>query len=179
MKKISSIIPILLFTLFAFSSLHKDRIEKPNSWEFIYEDNSVEKFSNPADLKLLELNDQPASKKKIKSVTITFKTGEVIRMTKKEAWDSFEVAYNDTLLNVPKEKLVKIKGIHFSSFELLWNGDHKKAFDSNYFYVKFDLAEKESFGKLPYLQFNFENGKFLKALIWKRMEEKFIQHSNY
>ncbi|WP_026705226.1 hypothetical protein [Flavobacterium soli] len=172
MRNIKPIFTIILILTFANIYANKDRIEKPESFKFVFENNEVVNL-NSGDSKLKTVCDEIVSqKRKLIEAQLTYKTGEI--MTAKydgKNWSSIKISYNGEEISVPKKKLKKITEIHFSTLNLIWSSDNEVAFNSSYFFLDFEIGTVKYYNKLPSLSIIFEEKKFSNCVIEKQVEE--------
>jgi uncharacterized protein YccT (UPF0319 family) len=160
---------------------HKDRIERPKTYQFIFHDKDTIKLNNPSEAILKKYNEDIISgKRKLLNVLLLFATGEVINMKNNgKEWTEMNISNGTIAIDVPNAILKKISQIHFTTIALLWNSDNDKSFDSNYFYIQFDIGREKSFNHYPYLELNFTNSKYKKAEIWRQVSDKAKQRSDF
>ncbi|TDP02453.1 hypothetical protein [Flavobacterium sp. 245] len=176
MRNIKSILTFILVLTFANIYAHKDRIEKPQSFKFTFENKEVVKL-NSSDSKLKTFcNEIVSRKRKLVEAQMTYKTGEIVTAKYDgKNWTSIKISNKTEDLFVPKNVLKKITEIHFSTLSLLWSGDSEYAFNSSYFYIKFDIGRVKYFNELPSLSINFENKKYSNSEIWKKVSTNSTQ----
>jgi hypothetical protein len=170
--KQKSIFIILFFILgLTHSYAHQDRIERPQSITFIFQDKDTVHLQNPTKEMLKKYNDDMISnKKQLLEAQLDFETGEKVIVRYGDSHlASIQVNYKNTELAVPSEIVAKIKEIDYHTFALLWNGDFKKAFKANYFYLRFDTGTENSFDKFPRVELHFSGKKFSKATVLKQI----------
>lgn len=177
---------VYLFLIFLFINLHvlnahKDRIEFPKSYIFIFKDNKSVNVNNSKDTLLKVYSKDILNKKqKIKMCEIYFSKGEkLILESNGKIWFQISIKIGNKNLFVPINILKKIPKINLETISLLWNGNYKNTFTANYFYLKFDIGNKKTFDKLPYLKLIFENNKFSYAEIYRQTDWNTIQIEDF
>jgi hypothetical protein len=180
MKNIKSILTIILILTFVNIYANKDRIERPESFKFIFENNEVVNLS-PTDSNLKIYCDEIVSqKRKLIEAQLSYKTGEIVILKYNgKNWTSIKISYKNKKVSVPKKVLKKITEINFSTLNLVWASDNEVAFKSSYFFIEFDLGKVKAFNKLPYLVISFEKIKFSNCVIWNQISEKSKQWSEF
>lgn len=150
---------------------HKDRIERPIHFKFIFENQETLIFKNTDKLSLDSISKKIITgEKKIVLAILSFKTGEKMEFKYVESkLDHIKIIDNKKKLIVPKLTINKLQEIHFSSIALLWDGRNKKAFSANYFIIQFNISVKLNFGKYSYVQLSYSNMKFTNAIIWRQI----------
>lgn len=180
MKNIKIILTIILILTYVGIYAHKDRIEKPQSFKFIFENNEVVKL-NSSDLQLkIICNDIVSRKRKLIEAQLTYTSGEIITAKYDgQNWTSIKISNRSENIYIPKNILKKITEIHFSTLNLLWPGEKKSAFNSSYFYIKFEIGTVKYFNELPNLSINFEKKKYSSSEIWKKVDKNSREGSNF
>ncbi|SDZ64053.1 hypothetical protein SAMN05444397_11271 [Flavobacterium aquidurense] len=186
MRNIKSILTFILVLTFANIYANKDRIERPQSFKFIFENNEVINLKS-TDLKLKKYCDEIVSRKrKIVEAQLRYKTGEIITAKYDgKNWSCLKISYKNKEINVPKNILKKITQIHFSTLNLIWSSDNEVAFNSSYFFMDFEVGTVKYFNELPKLQMFFENPmlfgdkKFSKCTIEKQVEKNATQSFDF
>ena len=164
---------LLLWSLSA--SAHQDRIEKPRSWVFYFENGEQLTIGNDQEL-LIKTTEQIVRGKALKKVQINFGTGESLHFAYENGQlIGITTQYENTVLKVPEEVIGKLTRVHFSSVSLLWDGRDKKAFTASYFYFSFDMGTEKHFGKFIEVGLVFEDQQFLKASTKTPISENSIQ----
>jgi len=176
MKKFTFIFTAILM-LCSFSPEHKDRIEKPTSFEFTFENNTKVLIVSEQVRRLKTYNDNIVTHKlKLKSANVSFKTGEKISFTHDgKNWKAITITDQKRQMSVSKKILNKIAEIDFTTLSLSWPGEAEKAFDSKYLYIRCGVGTKKTFDKLPTLQLSFTRHKFSGAEIWTQVDENTTQ----
>lgn len=175
----------LLILLLGLSShlsfAHKDRIEKPRIYLFIFHNQDTIKLNNPSDSLLTAFNDDILrGKKKLIQADLFFDTGE--RMTfhsNGTHWTSIKISDGKNQISIPDTVAKKIPEIQFSSVALLWGDSDKKAFSSSYFHIRFYIGTEKAFDKYPELQLFFSKQQFSKSTIWRQINENTRQWSYF
>lgn len=159
------ILTLILSSVNAFA--HKDRIERAEIYVLYFGKERVEIRSSEKE-KLESYNDIIISKKKeLTHADLVYTTGEVISFDfKNHKCKNIEIEFMKRTLVVPPNQVSKISGVNLFSVSLLWSGEKPHAFDSKYFYIKFSVGKTD----LPYIELSFEDNKFIKALIWSRVD---------
>lgn len=179
MRKNLFILILLLCSLTSFAN--KDRIEKPQTYTFIFQNGDTIILKEPTDSILLNYsNDIVSHKRNLREAYLSFKTGEVLVLkTNGEHWITITVRINDKEIKVPSGTLQKIKEIHLNSIMLLWNGLYESASAAEAFHVAFDIGTTKSFNKYPNLKLYFTANSFDKADIWRQTDERTTQWSKF
>ncbi len=164
------LLTIIFISIYSNSHAHKDRIERPNTYRFIFENNDTVIFRDPKDpLINVYSEDIVKGKRHLVEAQLTFETGEILTLSHNgTSWSAIRIAHNNKVVYVPKMILQKIAEIHLQSIALLWDGNARSAFTANYFYIEFYLGTKKLFEKLPSLQLFFSGNEFTKATLWKQ-----------
>lgn len=119
-------------------------------------------------------------KRKLIEAQLTYKTGEIITAKYDgKNWTSLKISYKGTAINVPGKTLKKITEIHFQTLDLVWSSANEVAFNSSYFFIKFEMGTAKHFNTLPTLNINFKHRKFSNCVIWKAVEENSTQWSDF
>lgn len=152
---------------------HKDRIERPVQFKFVFDNQDTLILNNTEKASLDSISAEIVNGKKNLTVAIlSFETGEqIVYKYNDSKLDAIKIVDNKKILNVPKETVDKLQEIHFESIALLWDGRDKKAFSASYFMIQFNIGTKQDFGKYPYVQLNFSDMKFTNAIIWRQISE--------
>ncbi len=166
---IFSVMILLVTNLYA----HKDRIERPIQFKFIFDNQDTLLLNDSDKVSLDSISmDFVNGVKNLDVAIITFETGEQITFKYNDSIiDVIKIVDNKKVLTVPKGTVDKLQKIHFKSIALLWDGRDKKAFSANYFMIQFDIDTTKDFGKYPYVQLNFSDLKFNNAVIWRQISE--------
>lgn len=173
---------ILIFLLCTLTSFaNKNRIEKPQTYTFIFKNGDTVTLKNPTDSVLQVFsNDILIHKKPLNEAYLNFKTGEVLVLkTSGESWIAIKVRINNKEIEVPEGKLRKINEIHFTSIALLWNGRYESATAAQAFHIQFDIGTIKSFDKYPNLKLYFTANRFDEAEIWRQTDESTTQWSKF
>ena len=180
MRNIKSILTIILILTFANIYANKDRIEKPKSFKFTFENNELVSL-NSGDSKLEILcNEIVSRKRKLIEAQLTYETGEiVIAKYDGKNWSSIKISYKGEEISVPKKKLKKITEIHFSTLNLIWSSGNEVAFNASYFFLEFEVGTVKYYNKLPSLSIIFEEKKFSNCVIEKQVEENATKSFNF
>jgi hypothetical protein len=156
---------------------HKDRIERPISFKFIFNNGEI---INVDKSNIILLDSVVNYKENLAEAQLTFKTGEVLTFKKKYSnWSIIKIVDKNAECIVPKEVIEKIPVIHFQTVALLWGDDAKTALQSGYFYINFDIGLIKSFDHFPNLHLNFNENKFSNAIIYKQVSENSTQRSDF
>lgn len=175
----------ILILIFAFNFLvafgHKDRIERPTTYLFVFLNQDTIKLSNPSDSVLkVYSNDIVNGKRKLQSAGLLFATGETMTFKNDgKNWTEIKIADGKKVIPVPDTTIKKIMEIHFATIALLWDGKDKRALSANYFYIRFDIGTEKSFGKYPYLQLSFFEKIYMKAIVWRQVSENSKQWTDF
>lgn len=158
-------------------SFHKDKIARPTTFVFVFEDQDTitiphtKKSSLDSICQALLENE-----KNLESAAVVFRTGERLTFTYIDSkLEELKITDKKQVLKVPKTTLEKLQKIHFETLALKWNGTYEKAFDANYLIIQFDTGLKQEFGKYSYVQLGFSESKFSGAGVWKPVSKNSIQ----
>jgi hypothetical protein len=181
MKKIRIILTFLLALNFSGVFAHRDRIERPITYRFVFQNQNLIVLSNPSDSVLkVYSNDIENGKRKLISAELLFSTGEILTFKNDGAkWTEISISYDKKVINIPNRIIEKISEIHFMTIALLWDGIDKNAFDASYFYIRFDIGTKKSFNKYPYLELFFRSKTFNGAKITRQINENSTQWADF
>ena len=181
MRKIKTILTLIFALNFFVAFAHKDRIERPTTYLFVFQNQDTIKLSNPSDSLLKSYSDDIVTgKRKLKSVELLFATGERMTFTNDgKNWMEIKIADSKKVITIPDTTIKKISEIHFATVALLWNGNDKQAFSSSYFYIRFDLGTEKSYNKYPELHLSFSGQKFSKSIIWQQISENSKQWTDF
>jgi hypothetical protein len=172
----------LVFALSFFVAVaHKDRIERPIMYQFIFQNQDTIKLSNPSDSLLKSYNDEIVNgKRKLKSAELLFATGERMTLTNDgKNWSEIIITDGKKVISIPDTTIKKISEIHFATVALLWDGNDEKAFGASYFYILFYTGTEKSFGKYPELNLSFSGQKLSGAIIWRQINETSKQWTDF
>lgn len=171
---------ILIFALTS-SFVHKDRIEKPKTYRFVFLDHETITLDNPSDSILTSYsNDIVNRKRKLVRAELFFKTGETLFFeTDGDKWTAIKISDAKKQFTVPGETIAKIPEIHFVTVALLWDGLGERAFNASYFYIRFDIGIEKSFNKYPELNLSFSGKRFSKPTIWRQTSNSSRQWSDF
>ncbi len=135
-RAMKPLIPYLILT-FAFaltsSFAHKDRIEKPKTYRFVFLDQETITLDNPNDSILsIYSNDIVNRKRKLVRAELFFKTGETLSFdTDGDKWTTIKILDAKKQFIIPGETIAKIPEIHFGTVALLWDGlDERNGVDT-------------------------------------------------
>jgi len=181
MRKIKSILTLIFALNFLTAFAHKDRIERPTTYQFVFQNQDTIKLSNPSDSLLKSYSDDIVSgKRKLQSAKLLFATGEIMTFKNNGTnWTEIIIADDNKVITIPDTTIKKISEIHFATIALLWNGNDKQAFNSSYFYVRFDIGTVKDFNKYPELNLSFSGQKFSKAIVWRQISENSKQWKDF
>ena len=181
MRKIKVILTLIFALNFYVAFAHKDRIERPKPYQFVFQNQDTINLSNPSDSLLKSYSDDIVNgKRKLQSAKLLFATGETMTFKNDgKNWTEIKIADGKKVITIPDTTIKKILEIHFATVALLWNGNDKQAFSASYFYIQFDIGSEKSFDKFPYLQLSFSEKTFNKAIIWRQVSENSKQWSDY
>ena len=180
MRNIKSILTVILILTFANIYANKDRIERPKSFKFIFENNEIVSLNSSESSLETYCNEIINRKRKLIEAQLTYETGEIVTAKYNgKNWTSIIISYKEKNVFVPKKTLKKITEINFSTLNLVWSTDNEIAFYSSYFMLQFDLGKIKSFNTLPQLNINFEKMKFTNCIIWKQVAEKSRQWTEF
>lgn len=181
MRKIKTILTVIFSLIISVAFAHKDRIERPKSYQFVFQNNDTIRLDNPND-SILQVysNDIVTGKKKLKSAELFFATGETMTLKNDgKKWTEIKISDGKKEISIPDNTIDKIPEIHIATIALLWNGNDKQAFNASYFYTQFDIGTEKAFDKLPYLQLSFSEKIFQKVIIWRQISENSKQWKDY
>jgi hypothetical protein len=157
------------FLILTFANIYaqKYRIERPKTFVFYFDKERIE-IKNSEKNKLQSYSELIISnKKKLTHADLFFETGETISFYFNEfKCTQIEIEFMKRSLFIPPKKVKKILDINLLNVVLIWSGEKKYAFDSEYFYIQFSVGETET----PFLQFFFNEQRFSEALIWKGVD---------
>ena len=178
------LIPCLLFTfVFVLTSafVHKDRIEKPKTYSFVFLEGEPITLDNPNDSILTTYsNDIVNRKRKLVRAELKFNTGEALSFEcEGDRWTTVKISHGNREFIIPSETIAKIPEIHFATVALLWDGLDERAFSASYFYIRFEIGTEKSFEKYPELNLMFSERRFSKPLIWRQISENSRQWANF
>ena len=173
MKQILIILTSILTLATTNIYAHKDRIERPIEYIFIFQNNDTFTIKSQNDSLLQSINlDIVNHKRELVETQLSFETGEkIIFKYENSKMTSIRIERDNTKIFVPKETIEKITEVHFLTISLLWDGDYKKAFEASYFYIQFDMGTEKSYDKYPYVQLSFLDNEFSKSIIWRQINE--------
>lgn len=171
MRKTKYILTLIFALNFLTGFALKDRIERPTTYQFVFQNQDTIKLSNPSDSLLQTYsNDIVNRKRKLQSVKLLFATGETMTFkTNGTNWTEIKIADGNKVITIPDTTIKKISEIHFATIALLWNGNDKQAFNASYFYVRFEIGTVKDFNKYPELNLSFSRQKFSKAIVWRQI----------
>jgi hypothetical protein len=181
MRKIKAILTLIFVLYFLDAFAHKDRIERPTTYQFVFQNQDTIKLSNPSNSLLKSYSDSIVNgKRKLQSAKLSFATGETLTLKNDgKNWTEIKIADGKKVITIPDSIIKKISKIHFATIALLWDGNDKQAFSASYFYLQFDIGTLKAFNKYPYLQLSFSEKTFRKAIIWRQISENSKQWTDY
>ena len=181
MRKITTILTLIFALNFFVAFAHKDRIERPTTYQFVFQNKDTIKLSNPSDSLLKSFSDHIVNgKRKLQSAELFFATGETMTFKNDgKKWTDIKITDGKKVISIPDTTIEKISEIHFASIALLWDGNDKQAFSASYFYIRFDIGIEKAFDKYPELNFSFSDQKFSKSIVWKQISENSKQWTDY
>lgn len=182
MRHLKTILTIVVFGLTISNAFaHKDRIERPTTYQFVFQNQDTIKLSNPSDSLLKSYsNDIVNGKRKLQSAQLLFATGETMTFKNNGTnWTEINIADSKKVITIPDSTIKKISEIHFATIALLWDGNDKNAFSASYFYVRFDTGTEKNFNKYPELNLSFSEQKFSKAIVWRQITDNSKQWSDF
>jgi len=94
---------------------------------------------------------------------VAFETGEAVTFTVAGATVvAVSFRTSDGTFSVSERDCAKLHDVRFETVSLLWDGLEKRAVDSKYAYVQFDMGRDSAraYGELPYVQLFFEGGRY-------------------
>lgn len=163
----------MMMLFVATLSAHGYQIEKPIEYKFVFE-NQDTLILNSRDIHSLDfINTEILKRNKELAIAVFyFDTGEQLVFKYNDSkLDEIRILDRNRSLHVPEETIDKLPNIHFHSISLIWDEHFKKAFDSKYFTIQFNVGKAQSFGKYYYVQLNFSDLRFDKATIWRQIDE--------
>ena len=176
---------IMLTLIFAINFLvafaHRDRFERPITYQFVFQNHKPITLDNPSDSVLKVYSDDIVSgERKLVSAELVFSTGEILTLKNDGVkWTEIKISYGKKVISVPNTTIEKIPKIHFMTIALLWDGRDKNAFGASYFYIQFDIGTEKSFKKYPYLELFFRNETFYETKIWRQISENSKQWTDF
>jgi len=181
MRKIRIILTLVFALNFFFAFAHKDRIERPTTFRFVFQNQDVITLDNPSDSVLKVYSSEIVSgKRKLETVELLFSTGEtLIFKNNGKKWTEINILYGKKIVSIPNTTIEKISEIHLATVALLWDGNYEKAFIASYFYIRFEVGTEKSFDKYPYLELFFRNKTFEKAKITRQTSERSYQWTDF
>ncbi len=181
MKKNKIILTLIFVLNFFVAFTHKDRIERPKNYQFVFQNQDTIKLSNPSDSLLKSYSDDIVNgKRQLKSAELLFSTSEKMTFTNDgKNWTEITIADGKKMISIPDTTIIKISEIHFETVALLWNGNDKQAFSASYFYIRFDIGKEKAFDKYPELILSFSGLKFFKSIIWRQISENSKQRTDF
>lgn len=181
LKKIKFILTLIFALNFLTVFAHKDRIERPTTFLFVFQNQDTFKLNNPSDSLLKSFSEDIVNgKRKLQSAELFFETGE--KMTFKNngtSWTEIKITDGKKVIAIPETTIKKISEIHFATIALLWNGNDKQAFSASYFNVRFDIGKIKDFNKYPELNLSFTGQKFSNANIWRQINLNSMQRKAF
>jgi hypothetical protein len=157
MKIFKYFLIVLAIIIVATFFNNKERKEKPINFRFIFENGSIEDLdpeSDPMEKEMLKtLNDEILfGKRKLKEAYVKFENGELVTLNYSGVnLSALKVSFKNQEVLVPWKVLSKIKGIHYNTFTLLWEGRSKEALSARYFIIRFSTEAEKVFDKYPYI----------------------------
>ena len=167
------ILPIFFLVAFIQGHAHKNRIERPQKYRFIFQtkDTVYIRSSRDSLLKVCS-NDIINRKRQLIEAQLTFNTGEILTFSFDDTTcKTIRIARKKKALFVPESTTQKISEIHFQSVALLWSSHYHNAFTAANFYIAFDIGTEKLFDKYANLQLHFSENKFSKATVGKPVSE--------
>jgi hypothetical protein len=161
--------------------IHKDRIETPKEYRFVFKSKETITFKTPNDSLSQSYNDAIVSgKKQVIEAELTFATGEKLFFKGDGTqWLDIYIAHKKGMVQVPPKTCAKLSIIHFQTVGLLWSDSKKTALESSYFYLKFDIGTKQFFNVYPELHLGFSEKKLSWAEVWTAVADNARQGSDF
>ena len=181
MRKFKTILTLIFAFNFLAAFVHKDRIERPTTYQFVFQNQDTIKLNRPSDSLLKAYSDDIVNgKRKLLSAELLFATGETLTFkTEGKKWTEIKIADGKNAISISSKTIEEVSEIHFATIALLWDGNDKRAFSANYFYIQFDVGTEKSFTKYPYLQLSFSDKKYAKTIIWRQISENSKQWTDF
>jgi len=176
-----TILTILFFTYSFVSFGHKDRISFPKTFVFVFKNMDTVKINGADKDRVAKISADIVNKKiDLISAEIIFQSGEKVAFSiTADKWTSILVVDGNKVVPIPARTLDKIPAVHFETFELLWDGNSKKAFSANYFYLRFDIEKEKDFYDHPHITLIFENLKYKRGLLTRQMDKDALLDSDF
>ena len=173
MRYIKTIIAIVSVLTISNAFAHKDRIERPMSYLFIFQDNDTIILDHNDSLLKSYSDDIVNGKSDLVQAELVFETGEKIIFKKTGIqWTEINISNKNKFISIPDTTTEKISAIHFATVALVWDGRVKQAFKSSYFYIRFEMGTEKSYDKFPELRLKFSRNKFSSSIILRQINEK-------
>ena len=181
MRKIKTISTLIFALNFFVAFAHQDRIERPTTYQFVFQNQDTIKLNSPSDSVLKSFSDDIVNgKRKLESAELLFATGETITFKNdRKNWTEIKIADGKKVITIPDTTIKKISEIHFATIALLWDGNDKQAFSASYFYVRFGIGTSKNFNKYPELNLSFSGQKFSKAIVWRQISDNSKQWKDF
>lgn len=105
-----------------------------------------------------------------------FESGEVLTI-KCSGGRIASVSISDDSMGVfvPDSVIEKLTHYKLNEPTIQWDVNSERARDAGLFVIHFDVGVKPVFGALPYLQIEFLNRRFFRAMYWERVTKEIEQ----
>jgi hypothetical protein len=178
---ISILMAILCVFLLSNTQLHKDRIERPVQYTFLFKNKEKITLKTANGSLSQSVNDDILNgRKEVIEAELTFKTGEKLYFKRNGAkWTDIFIVYDKDTVKVPLKTLIKIPDIHFKTVALLWGDSDKKALESGYFYLRFEIGRIFYFNRFDELHLGFSDKKLNHPKVTKQIDSNSRQDSDF
>lgn len=110
-RKMKIILTILFGFHFIVAFAHKDRIERPQTCQFVFQNRDTIRLDNPSDSVLKVYSDQLINgKRKLATAKFLFATGEIVTFTfDGKNWTAIKVTDGKKIISIPETTLKRFR----------------------------------------------------------------------
>jgi hypothetical protein len=168
----NTLIVILSVFLLSNTPIHKDRIERPQQYTFVFKNKETTTLKTPDGSMSQSYNDDILNgKKEVLDAELTFATGEKLYFKRSGTkWTNIFIIHKNDTVKVPLKTVMKISDIHFKTVALLWGDSEKKALESRYFYLIFEIGKVMYHNRFDELHLGFSDKKLASSKIAKQID---------
>jgi hypothetical protein len=179
--KQNTLIVMLGMFLLSNTHIHKDRIERPQQYTFVFKNKKTITLKTPDGSLSQSYNDDILNgKKEMLEAELTFATGEKLYFKRNGTkWTDIFIVYKNDTVKVPLKTVIKISDIHFNTVALLWGDSKKEALESGHFYLIFEIGRVMYYNRFDELHLGFSDKKLTSSKIAKQIDSTTRQDTEF